>query len=81
MLIIVITNHYAFMNNKECISFFKKKLKNSIDKKVIYDQSYSFFCDQSLKLSECLGYKVESSGLWRWNKHLNVKKKKYRCFF
>ena len=73
MIILIITNHYAFMKNQKCVDYFNEKLENSNDYQIIFDKSYLVTSDYSVQLSKFLKKPVKCSGLWGWNKFFNLK--------
>ena len=67
LIVLIITNHYSFLNNNnQCVDFFKKFLKTSKNFKIFYDQSYFVKKDYSNQLSSVLNLKVNNSGLFFW---------------
>ena len=73
MIVLIITNHYAFLDNQECIDFFKRILKRSENFKIFYDQSHFVLEDYSNELSKVLDLPVLNSGIFKWQKErLNI---------
>lgn len=72
MIVLIITNHYAFLDNQECIDFFKRILKRSENFKIFYDQSHFVLEDYSNELSKVLDLPVLNSGIFKWQKKLDI---------
>lgn len=70
MKILIITNHYAFMNNTNCINYFIEILKKSKDSYIFYDQTHFFLNDFSRELSDVLKMNVFKSGVFFWKERI-----------